>query len=160
MRDASLEVGEDHWTDSNAIAHSDIPAFIATLIKRANGEELPHGGWVPEASFWIVDVNDVVGDVQIRPTLNERYQQFGGNIGYFVHPHHRGKGIATFALREGLRILQSLGVREPLVTCSDDNAASIRVIERCGGIRIGDSKLTGPRRRRYKFCLSDPPLKN
>jgi predicted acetyltransferase len=152
MLDECLQIGVDEWTGSNILAHSDIPAFIVTLTKRSNGKELPPG-WVPETTFWIVELDKVVGEIQIRHSLNARYEQYGGNVGYFVHPVYRCRGIATFALREGLKILRQEGVPEPLVTCRDDNVGSIRVIERCGGIRIEDSTADGPRRRRYRFCL-------
>jgi predicted acetyltransferase len=152
MRDECLLVGIDEWTGSNILAHHDIPAFVETLIKRSEGEGLPEG-WVLEATYWIVDAGRVVGELQVRPTLNDRYEQFGGNVGYFVHPAYRRRGIATFALRESLKILAKLGVSEPLITCRDDNVASIRVIENCGGVRIADSTMEGPRRRRYRLHL-------
>jgi predicted acetyltransferase len=37
-------------------------------------------------------------------------------------------------MREGLRIAHEVGLDRVLVTCSDDNLASIRIIERAGGV--------------------------
>ena len=154
MRDECLRVGIDEWTGSNILAHHDIPAFIETLVKRGQGKELPEN-WVPETTYWVVESGMVVGEIQLlAPELSgTRYEQYGGNIGYFVHPAYRRMGIATFALREGLKILTKLGTIQPLLTCRDDNVGSIRVIENCGGIRIEDSAMEGPLRRRYRFHL-------
>jgi predicted acetyltransferase len=41
---------------------------------------------------------------------------------------------------------------EPLLTCAESNAASARIIERCGGRRV-----PGPGRRRYLVPLSEGP---
>lgn len=148
MRDAVLRCGEDAWTGRTALARTDVPAFIALLDRRALGQDIPDG-WVPETTFWIVDSERVVGELEIRHPLNEWLQQVGGNVGYLTHPDHRNRGIATFALTEGVKILAGLGVRGVLVTCRDDNAPSIRVIEKCGGVRAEDSTASGPLRRRY-----------
>lgn len=148
MRDAVLQGGEDAWTGRTALARSDVPAFIALLDRRARGQDIPEG-WVPETTFWIVDSENVVGELEIRHPLNEWLQQVGGNIGYLTHPDYRNRGIATFALSSGVNILAGRGVRGVLVTCRDDNAPSIRVIEKCGGVRVENSSAGGPLRRRY-----------
>lgn len=153
MRDAYLRAGEDPWSPENnlratAIAHTDVLAYIELLEHWARGERLPEG-WVRSDEFWIVNDGTVVGAITIRPTLNEWLHKVGGHIGYAVQPEHRNQGIATFALREALKLLASRGVTEALVTCRDDNAPSARVIEKCGGRRIGDSPVREPKRRRY-----------
>jgi predicted acetyltransferase len=44
-----------------------------------------------------------------------------------------------------------------LVTCRDDNEPSARVIEKCGGLRIGDSPILEPKRRRYTLSTAQTP---
>ncbi|HEY2474105.1 MAG TPA: GNAT family N-acetyltransferase [Candidatus Cybelea sp.] len=153
MRDAFVRAGEDPWSPATnlpatAIAHTDVIAYVDLLESWVRGERLPEG-WVPGHEFWIVSDGKVVGDLNIRPRLNDWLQKVGGHIGYGVHPEYRNQGIATFALREALRFLAVRGVREALVTCRDDNVPSSRVIEKCGGRRIGDSPVDPPKRRRY-----------
>jgi predicted acetyltransferase len=148
MRDACLRVGENEWVGRTALAHTDVRAFVETLMRRGRGEEIPPG-WVPETTYWIVEDGEVVGDVELRHPLNDWLEQVGGNIGYLTHPAHRNRGVASFALREGLKLLARMGVREALATCRNDNAASIRVLEKAGGRRIEDAKYDGPLRRRY-----------
>jgi predicted acetyltransferase len=156
MRDAFLAVGEDEWTGRHALAHTDVPAWIAALNRRARGEEIPQDWmpWVPETQYWVLLDGEVVGDLELRHPLNEHLSQIGGNIGYGTHPLHRRKGIATFALREGLKILATWGLIEALATCRDDNVASIRTIEGAGGRRISDAEYPGPKRRRYLIPTS------
>jgi predicted acetyltransferase len=148
MRDAFLARGENEWTGRHALAHTDIPAWIAALNRRSRGEEISPD-WVPETHYWVVTGGEVVGDLELRHPLDDWLTQVGGNIGYGTHPNHRGRGIAAFALREGLRILRTWGLEHALATCRDDNVGSIKVIERAGGVRIQDARYAGPKRRRY-----------
>lgn len=151
MRDAFVSAGEDPWIGPRAIAHSDPLAYAMLLRGWAQGDDLP-GGWVPSDEFWIVDDDLVLGECGVRHRLTPELWQLGGHIGYIVDPAYRNRGIATLALRECLKVLAAIGVAEALVTCDDTNAASARVIEKCGGRRIDDS---GPRRR-YLIPLPTP----
>lgn len=151
MRDAFVSIGEDHWTgEDQEIAHRDPVAYAEALRDWTEGRNLPPNR-MPFDAFWIVMGDVVVGQCGVRHPLTPKLEAFGGNVGYDTHPAHRNKGIATFALREALKFLRSKGVAEALVTCAHDNAASIRVIEKCGGRRIADTA-----RRRYLLPTGEP----
>jgi predicted acetyltransferase len=108
------------------------PGYLGRVRDGQAGINLP-AGRVP-ATFLVADVaGQIVGRISIRHELNEFLRQQGGHIGYAVLPAHRGRGYATEMLRQGLLIARSLGVDRVLVTCDDDNVASRKVIERCGG---------------------------
>jgi len=154
MRDACLAEGEDPWADRSQIAHTDPVAYAHMLNDWSVGENLPQG-WVPNDTFWIVDGDEVLGECDVRHPLTARLRNVGGHIGYVVHPGHRGRGIATFALRACLDVLARKGESEALLTCATTNAASISVIEKCGGKRVEDS--TGGRLR-YLIPLGKPDL--
>ncbi len=75
----------------------------------------------------------------------------GGHIGYCVRPGFRRRGYATEILRQAVIVARSIGIDRVLVTCDDDNAASIAVIESNGGKLDGVRPATdqGPPHRRY-----------
>ena len=82
----------------------------------------------------VADVDgELVGRVSVRFELNSFLATTGGNIGYAVVPVHRKKGIATEMLRQALVVIRAEGVDRVLVTCSNSNTGSRRVIENCGG---------------------------
>ena len=81
------------------------------------------------------DVNgEIVGRVSIRFQLNKELERFGGHIGFGVLPAYRQRGYATEILRQGLVIARGEGLTRVLIICDDDNLASARTIEKCGGV--------------------------
>jgi predicted acetyltransferase len=99
-------------------------AYLQRLEANRCGSDLPTG-WVP-ATFLVAEVG---GEIVGRSSTRE-----GGHIGYGVLAEHRGRGYASEILRQSLIVARAAGVDRVLVTCGDDNVASARVIERCGGL--------------------------
>jgi predicted acetyltransferase len=106
---------------------------------------------VPETFLFAFVGPRIVGRVAIRHALNDFLKQFGGHIGYVVVPELRRRGYATSILRLSIQFARHrLGIRRILVTCRDNNVASIRTIEKNGGVL--DDIVTPPdgiRMRRY-----------
>ena len=57
-------------------------------------------------------------------------------LGYVIHPDFHGKGYMTKALRLAMEELFSLGYEEILTGAFSSNAASIRVMEKCGMTKL------------------------
>ena len=124
--------------------------FVALLEEQRCGRNLP-ANWVP-TTFVLAEVDGtLVGRASIRHQLNERLLTLGGHIGYVVLPEHRRRGYATEILRQSLVIADAYDIAPVLVTCDDDNIASARTIERCGGVleNVVENPDGGPRKLRY-----------
>lgn len=107
--------------------------YLRVLADEQRGERL-RPGRVP-ATFLVAEHEGrIVGRLSVRHRLNDFLEREGGHIGYGVVPDCRGRGFATSMLRQALVIARSHGVDRSLLVCDDENAASVRVIERCGGV--------------------------
>ncbi|MGW6130069.1 GNAT family N-acetyltransferase [Cellulomonas sp. NPDC055163] len=128
-------------------AGDDWAAHLERLAHERAGADLPEGR-VP-ATYLVAEVNGrIVGRVSVRHSLNEHLAHVGGHIGYAVRPAHRGRGYATAMLRRALGVAGGAGVDVALVTCSETNVASARVVERCGGVLVDVVDAPeGPQRR-------------
>ncbi|NCB75013.1 MAG: GNAT family N-acetyltransferase [Clostridia bacterium] len=95
----------------------------------------PSSGFVEGSQYLLVDDErkKVLGMVNLRHSLNDFLFRVGGHIGYSVRPDERGRGYAKLQLKLALEKIAEQGVREVLITCTCDNAASARTIEACGG---------------------------
>lgn len=93
-------------------------------------------GYVPSQVFLAVRGEDdkVVGIMDFRHSLSPFLLQYGGHIGYSVHPHERRKGYATRMLQLILPICKQFGEPKVLLTCDADNEASRRTILKNGGV--------------------------
>ncbi len=132
------------WTPATAWTD-----YLDTLERHRRGLDL--AGDRVAATLLVAEVDgELVGRVSIRHGLNDRLEAVGGHIGYGVRPRHRRLGHATDIIRQALVVAWSVGVEPILVTCADDNVASIATIERVGGVLEDVGPDAGARRtRRY-----------
>lgn len=141
--------GETNVYSGNfAIAWDGYAAFYDLLSKMKPGG-YPTPEIVPMDAYFIEVEGRMLGETFLRHRLNPNLEKMGGHVGYKVRPSCRNRGVATAALRLGLRELSAMGVEQALITCNTANAASARVIEKCGGLRWEDAVLEQRVERRY-----------
>ncbi|TCC24651.1 GNAT family N-acetyltransferase [Kribbella speibonae] len=87
---------------------------------------------------WIVEGGQVQGGIALRHELNE----VSGHIGYGIRPSARGRGLATWALGEMLELARGRGMERVMLVCLAGNVASVRTIERHGGV-LDEVRRTG-----------------
>lgn len=91
---------------------------------------------MPDSTYLCLRIRDdsLVGTVNIRHRLNDYLLNFGGHIGYSIHPAQRGHGYGKEQLRLALKKCLGLGLSRVLLTCNLSNEASRRVIKINGGV--------------------------
>jgi predicted acetyltransferase len=130
----------------------DYDGWLRRVHDHAQGLNLLEGK--VQATFLVaVAGSEIVGRISIRHELNDFLFNFGGHIGYMVRPQYRRQGYATEMLRQALEIAGGLGLKEVLLTCNDDNAGSIAVIESHGGVLENVVDENGKALRRYWISL-------
>ena len=98
---------------------------------------------------WIVEDGSVLGGIALGHQLDAFRLHARGQVGFGLRPSARGRGVATWALRQMLDHARDVGLDRVLLLCAEDNAASARTIERCGGV-LEDVRTTDlGRARRY-----------
>jgi predicted acetyltransferase len=132
--------------------------YLEVLQERAGGADLPVGHVPSTLLFAFDDGSRIVGRVSIRHWLNDFLLHEGGHIGYAVVPEFRRRGYATAMLRQAADIAyHTFGLDRVLVTCDDDNIASIRVIEKNGGVLENVVLGSDGRTRKRRYWLDARP---
>ena len=114
----------------------DLPTFLQECRDTKNGLNLP-ADKVPQSTYCLAHGGRAVGLVRVRHRLNAGLLQYGGHIGYHVHPSERGKGYGRSALQLGLEKLRQLSVDRALLTVNPANTLSKRVVLANGGAHDG-----------------------
>ena len=115
------------------------------------------GQRVPETILWYVEGDAFLGSVHLRHWLNDTLAAWGGHVGYAVRPSAQGRGYATAMLAGMLDHARTRGdLERVMLTVNVKNPASIRVIEKNGGVlhdTIPHPWIEGDEGRRYWIAL-------
>ncbi len=126
--------------------------YLQKIKTEEDGLSFP-AGYVPASTFWLIGGEQFIGKVSIRHRLNETLIQMGGHISYQVRPSKRKLGYGSIALALALPMAKKLGLDKVLITCSDDNVGSWKIIEKNGGILENKIIFNDILKRRYWISL-------
>lgn len=117
------------------LTYEEFQAWLEKQVAMSNGENLQD--WmVPQTIFWFLADGEPVGFGKIRHRLTDALRKAGGNIGYSIAPVYRGRGYAAQFVALLVDEMKARGMDEILFTIHADNAASIKVAEKCGAKKI------------------------
>ncbi len=136
---------------------ADFAEYVARLQREKRGIGVP-ARRVPATYLVAVVGDEIVGRISLRHELNDYLRERAGHVGYGVVPSSRRKGYASKMLRLTLPVAREIGIESLLVTCDDDNLASIGVVEGCGGILQDVRKLDGMTVPKRRYWLSTEPV--
>ncbi len=94
-----------------------------------------HSDWVVAGTFFVIRESDkkIIGMADIRHYLNDFLASFGGHIGYGVRPTERKKGYAAKILGMALEYAKTVGIKEAMLACYEDNIPSKKTVLKNGG---------------------------
>lgn len=123
--------GEKIWDSMIPAPGEPTAGFIERMLI---AEDVPGPNHVRETTYWAALHGKVVGHISLRHELNAELSEFGGHIGYTVHPSFRRQGIATEMLKKLLLTPKAREIGRLLLTCAPDNVASNKTILCNGGV--------------------------
>jgi len=132
--DESIQADGDYPWNDKVLAQSDFAAFLQDLQDEAAGVDLPPG--IPPQQTYLIVMDDktVIGELRFRPHVDDPWETYNGHIGANLRPAYRGKGHGTQMLKLTLELARSHGLAGVGMTIEATNHASIRVVEKCGGV--------------------------
>jgi RimJ/RimL family protein N-acetyltransferase len=108
----------------------DLEQSRESLIRMVGENSLENDGDYLTLAVTVVGASTVVGHVELGLVSAEHEQ---GEIGYVFHPAYQGKGYATEATREMVRLgFEELGLHRIIARCSARNTASAALMKRLG----------------------------
>jgi predicted acetyltransferase len=116
-----FEVGVDHYETAVTNAKS----ALKSVIDAANGIGLPDG-YCPTDTFFCVEESRILGAIRFRRGDNDFIETYIGHVGYETRPSARDRGVAKMLLAY---VVKNCITGRTVITCDDDNAPSIKVIE-------------------------------
>lgn len=107
--------------------------ILKTYDNYENGIDIPNG-FPRTYTYWCIEQDIFIGEIQIRPFLNEVESRNWGHVAYAVRYSKWNNGYGTKLLKVAITKLQEFNVSEIYIACHKENISSIKVIEKNGGL--------------------------
>jgi predicted acetyltransferase len=114
------------------ISQRDFATFIEKAIKQKTPPNIERTK-IAQTTFWMSSDRKYIGYAKLRHKLDEDTLKKGGNISYAIRKEERNKGYGSIILKLVIEEAKKIGLDRVLVTCTDDNRYSKRIIESIGG---------------------------
>ncbi|KJS66860.1 MAG: GCN5 family acetyltransferase [Peptococcaceae bacterium BICA1-7] len=125
--------GENGFLNDGNVEFSGFPVFLQNYVNMSLGINLANNQ-VAQTLYWLYVDNKPVGYGKLRHHLNDSLRKIGGHIGYAIRPSERGKGYGKLILKELLLKAKEKDIYKVLMTTTEDNTLSRKVIEGNGGL--------------------------
>lgn len=105
-------------------------------LKRSRREEteVESENWSTMTSYYAIFNGAIAGTINCRWQIEKGdLLKWGGHIGYGVAPSYRGHHLAEQMVNFALEEYKKRGVLRVMISADEDNIASRKTIERCGG---------------------------
>ena len=83
---------------------------LLTWIQAQQDPSTVDAGELPFFDYWLIDQEEWIGKLTLRPRIDERFPSAGGHIGYEIRPSKRRQGYGTILLRLGLEKAREQGL--------------------------------------------------
>lgn len=109
---------------------------LAFIDEMASAELFVPGQWA-QVAIAEASTDELVGDIGLFVAEDGA----SAEVGFTLHPAVRGRGLATAAVQEAIRLLWEHTAVDRIIGVTDArNAASVRVLERVGMERVDSSE--------------------
>lgn len=141
---------------------------LSPFLRRKNMKQLNHQevtlklneyvedvqGWSPYYIYdiYVASIQESVGRIVFR-CGSDMEHEFAGHIGYSIDEPYRGHHYAFLACMALKAFMISLGYTHVLITCSPDNIASKKTIEKLGAKYVETKPI--PRDLRKEFAVNE-----
>jgi tagatose 1,6-diphosphate aldolase len=106
--------------------------------------------------IFLIDEEESVGLIKLRPKLTPEMEEYGGHIEYKVDEKFRGNNYAAKSCFLLFPILKRLNINPIIITCDPSNIPSVKTCEKIGAKLVSKKEieiLPGKKRLTSKYVI-------